>query len=251
MSSSRIAQASRDRSMLTKDKDRALGWLLQVIYESRQSPALASNHEQPARTRLGWSRSTNEYRGSVLTKDGLDIQDGTGERCSGDEHKAAGACARTWVQPCILKNLSGSARRPLSNTPSDLFRPLTPAVVQGSPVPFTTRPDVPKTPPLSRVLRTLQDFDRQLTDSGGREHNTTLIRRARKEIATSPHYCKEVATSARCRKGIPTSPRRCLSVNDELRRGRSRLREANARSLTLLRLVRRSASQKARRDGDL
>ncbi|KAJ7860608.1 hypothetical protein B0H14DRAFT_2576577 [Mycena olivaceomarginata] len=234
MSSSRIAQASRDRSMLTKDKDRALGWLLQVIYESRQSPALASNHEQPARTRLGWSRFMNEYRGSVLTKDGLDIQDGTGERCSGDEHKAA-----------------GSARRPLSNTPSDLFRPLTPAVVQGSPASFTTRPDVPKTPPLSRVLRTLQDFDRQLTDSGGREHNTTLIRRARKEIATSPHYRKEVATSARCRKGIPTSPRRCLSVNDELRRGRSRLCEANARPLTLLRLVHRSASQKARRDGDL
>ncbi|KAJ7819698.1 hypothetical protein B0H14DRAFT_2600451 [Mycena olivaceomarginata] len=183
----------------------------------------ALDSETSTTQRSSWSRSMNEYRGSVLTKDGLDIQDGTRERCSGDEHKAA-----------------GSARRPLSNTPSDLFRPLTPAVVQGSPAPFTTRPDVPKTPPLS-----------QLTDSGGREHNTTLIRRARKEIATSPHYRKEVATSARCRKGIPTSPRRCLSVNDELRRGRSRLREANARPLTLLRLVRRSASQKARRDGDL
>ncbi|KAJ7799699.1 hypothetical protein B0H14DRAFT_2616828 [Mycena olivaceomarginata] len=142
--------------------------------------ALASNHEQPARTQLGWSRSMNEYRGSVLTKDGLDLQDGTGERCSGDEHKAA-----------------GSACRPLSNTPSDLLRPLTPAVVQGSAAPFTTRPD---------------DFDRQLTDSRGREHNTTLIRRVRKEIATSPHYRKEVATSARCRKEIPTSPRRCLFV---------------------------------------
>ncbi|KAJ7795043.1 hypothetical protein B0H14DRAFT_3496434 [Mycena olivaceomarginata] len=194
----------------------------------------ALDSETSTTQRSSWSRSMNEYRGSVLTKDGLDIQDGTRERCSGDKHKAA-----------------GSARRPLSNMPSDLFRPLTPAVVQGSPAPFTTRPDVPKTPPLSRVLRMLQDSDRQLTDSGGREHNTTLIRRARKEIATSPHYHKEVATSARCRKGIPTLPRRCLSVNDELRCGRSRLREANARPLTLLRLVRRSASQKARRDGDL
>ncbi|KAJ7848613.1 hypothetical protein B0H14DRAFT_3453021 [Mycena olivaceomarginata] len=128
----------------------------------------ALDSETSTTQRSSWSRSMNEYRGSVLTKDGLDLQDGTGEQCSGDEHKAA-----------------GSAHRPLSNTPSDLFRPLTPAVVQGSPAPFTTRPDVPKTPPL------------------GCEHNTTLIRRARKEISTSPHYRKEVATLARCRKGIP------------------------------------------------
>ncbi|KAJ7891650.1 hypothetical protein B0H14DRAFT_2560703 [Mycena olivaceomarginata] len=109
--------------------------------------------------------------------------------------------------------------------------------------------EVQETLPISRVLRSLQDFDRQLASNGRYQQDITLIRSARKEIATLPRSRKGIATLPRCPKEITTSPP-CPSVNErELQRGRPR--GGNARSSTLLRLVRRSASQKARRDGDL
>ncbi|KAJ7359483.1 hypothetical protein DFH08DRAFT_801280 [Mycena albidolilacea] len=102
--------------------------------------------------------------------------------------------------------------------------------------------EVQETPPISRVLGTLQDFDRQLASSTRRQKNSTLICCMRNEITTLPRSCKEITTSPHC-----------LLVNDEreLQRGRSWLCGGNAHSLTLLRLFCRSASQKAHRDGGL
>ncbi|KAJ7888387.1 hypothetical protein B0H14DRAFT_3127323 [Mycena olivaceomarginata] len=78
-----------------------------------------------------------------------------------------------------------------------------------------------------------------------------ILRSGRKQNIRSTR--KKITTSPRCRKEIATTPRCHLSVDDEnkLQRGRSWLHGGNGRPLTLLRLVRRSASQKARRDGDL
>ncbi|KAJ7354307.1 hypothetical protein DFH08DRAFT_804229 [Mycena albidolilacea] len=89
----------------------------------------------------------------------------------------------------------------------------------------------------------------QLASNGRHQQDITLIRSTRKEIATLPCSCKGIATSPRCPKEITTSPL-CPSVNErELQRGRPC--GGNACSSTLLQLVRRSASQKARRDGNL
>ncbi|KAJ7747397.1 hypothetical protein B0H14DRAFT_2636790 [Mycena olivaceomarginata] len=105
----------------------------------------------------------------------------------------------------------------------------------------TIQPDVQEvkeTPPIS-----------QLASSSRHQQDSTLICSARKEIATLPCSRKGIMTSPRCPKEITTSPP-CPLVNErELQRGRPR--RGNACSSTLLRLVRRSASQKACRDGDL